>query len=75
MITTYKSYEIRDEFEEDGINIETPDGSVFIYDKHDNLVGGGDSFRQAKHIINKMIEQEVNHESEIIWPIRRIVKK
>lgn len=47
-----------------GYKIEHDGEEYFIY-KRGDLVGGTDTEKQAKQLIDKMIEQGVNHESEV----------
>lgn len=56
----YKKYEIRHE----------GDSYLIYHPKTKDLVGGADTEKEAKHIVNKMVEQDVEHESLIVWPIR-----
>lgn len=49
-----------------GYKIEHDGEEYFIY-KRGDLVGGADTEKQAKALINKMIKQNVNHESEVKW--------
>lgn len=48
-----------------GYRLEPDNGNGWLACKHSELVAGGDTLKELKHTLDKMIEQNVKHESEL----------
>lgn len=48
-----------------GFKVEQDNSSGWIARRRGQLVAGGDTLREVKHVLDEMIKQKVNHESEL----------